>query len=919
MQILSVALKNFKSHSDREFQFQVGTNAICGENGAGKSSILEAIAWTLFNHTGAYTKEDLIRNGASSAQVTVRFVSDRDGRTYEVQRCTTKGYALYDPQLNVKLDYKLINEEVMPWLRQQFNVAPGTDLARLFANTIGVPQGTFTAAFLETTENRRKVFDSILKVEEYKSLHRDLKPLEDLAKAEVEQLERKITECEEALQDWEAVKLRRSTVHAEITQNQVNLAQLQTKLTQLQTEKDRLATQAQLVQQLQANVQKAIAQAEGKRQANQVLRQSVDRAQQAVAICTAKRSSYQAFGQAEAALKSLDQQIKQRQQLQKSRDAQQQALRDRQSELTKLSLQLDRLAEAEIEIEALQPQIDRQQELEQKQQAATEELQQLQAFQREQQTAAKQFGKIQKDLDRLSKEISRIEQLEAQVEQLPNLEQQRDRLQAKITRVEAARQFESELRGLFTSASKQRDRQADAASQAAATLWELRKQFPQAGSAFDTVMTTLQSEVKLNNTLLESLQGILTDLNQQTAIDQLQIQLQTTKRQIETAQKQQAEVATLTARQEQENDLRDQAIALDKRLQELKAALTKESYWQEQRSLLSTALGQLNDPRGRSQLLGQQIEQRFQLQQNFDRVEQTFEPMQAAIESIELQLAPFAALDEQIEAQQAIRQQHQSDYLIYLEHQKDANSLGELEAQMQEAIAWLQILELQQRELEQQYAEQNLQYDPQQWQQVETEWGEVRSQADRLVGSLPQQQALLAELDTQLSRLQLVAEGRDRARSDLKQREQVRKFIAFARKAYKDAGPRITERYVQSISREADKLFRELMNRPNIALEWTRDYEIILQEGAHTRRFVNLSGGEQMCAALAVRLALLRVLADLDVAFFDEPTTNMDRPRRDSLAEAIANIKTFRQIFVISHDDTFEKVTENVILVTREV
>jgi DNA repair protein SbcC/Rad50 len=60
------------------------------------------------------------------------------------------------------------------------------------------------------------------------------------------------------------------------------------------------------------------------------------------------------------------------------------------------------------------------------------------------------------------------------------------------------------------------------------------------------------------------------------------------------------------------------------------------------------------------------------------------------------------------------------------------------------------------------------------------------------------------------------------------------------------------------------------------------------------------------------------VLADINIAFFDEPTTNMDRPRRIQLAAAIANIKTFRQLFVISHDDTFEQVTENVILVTRE-
>ena len=44
----------------------------------------------------------------------------------------------------------------------------------------------------------------------------------------------------------------------------------------------------------------------------------------------------------------------------------------------------------------------------------------------------------------------------------------------------------------------------------------------------------------------------------------------------------------------------------------------------------------------------------------------------------------------------------------------------------------------------------------------------------------------------------------------------------------------------------------------------------------------------------------------------------MDRPRRESLAEAIGRIRSFNQLFVISHDDTFEKVTENVIVVERD-
>ena len=189
---------------------------------------------------------------------------------------------------------------------------------------------------------------------------------------------------------------------------------------------------------------------------------------------------------------------------------------------------------------------------------------------------------------------------------------------------------------------------------------------------------------------------------------------------------------------------------------------------------------------------------------------------------------------------------------------------------------------------------------------------------DQLEGALPPQHVLLQTLNQQINELLALSEEHSRALQDLKQCKKNLDFITFARDAFKKAGPRIAERSVRHISEEADRLFRELLNRPNTSLTWKEDYEIEIQEGMQTRRFLNLSGGEQMCAALAVRLALLRVTADLDIAFFDEPTTNMDRPRRENLAEAICNIKSFRQLFVISHDDTFEKITENLISVTRD-
>ncbi len=59
-----------------------------------------------------------------------------------------------------------------------------------------------------------------------------------------------------------------------------------------------------------------------------------------------------------------------------------------------------------------------------------------------------------------------------------------------------------------------------------------------------------------------------------------------------------------------------------------------------------------------------------------------------------------------------------------------------------------------------------------------------------------------------------------------------------------------------------------------------------------------------------MRLALLREVSAVDVAFFDEPTAN--------LAEQILRVKGFSRLFVISHDDTFERDTDNVVRVVKE-
>lgn len=69
-----------------------------------------------------------------------------------------------------------------------------------------------------------------------------------------------------------------------------------------------------------------------------------------------------------------------------------------------------------------------------------------------------------------------------------------------------------------------------------------------------------------------------------------------------------------------------------------------------------------------------------------------------------------------------------------------------------------------------------------------------------------------------------------------------------------------------------------------------------------------------MTAALAIRISMLEVLTNLKIGILDEPTVNMDSLRREHLAETIETIGgMFKQLLVVSHDDTFSSITDNVI------
>lgn len=918
MQIISIALTNFKTHKEQQFNFQPGTNAICGENGAGKTSILEAIAWVLFNYQGNYTKEDLIRNGASSAQARVAFVSSRDSRTYEVQRSTTSGYTLFDPQLNERLPYTRTKDEVLPWLRQHLGVAPGTDLGQLFANTIGVPQGTFTADFLLSPEKRKPIFDVILKVEEYRETYRQSNSLRKYAEARSQRLKDLIEQYEESLQSWEDLQSRHQTLQLEITQGERLLAEFEAKGQQLDQRRSEMMAQAEQVQTARSQQQTLLSQIEAQQQTCQRIALSLANAQQAAEICRLQQSAYTEFESAEAQLKKLDNNNRVRQQLLQQQQQCQKVLNQSQQTRSRLEAKLEQFALAAQELTNIAPAVATQIQLEAEKVTLQQQAQAFVTLRLQQQQLSAQANSIIQEITTLDHEIRRLSALQSELKQISQWEAQQSRLQEQLSRIEAAQQFESELRELIDNGQAQ---QSDYRQQVGAALKVMEGWVSDfaalTAEAIAPVKDALFQGGILSKATLSSLNQILADLNEQIDKAQIKWQQRTLQTQLQRAYAQQAEVIGLSLQQTKRTEMLAQQQQIRQNLTGLQQQLATESPALAALKQLETKIQQLDNPKGKQQLLTKTLKPQAAVQKQQAELEAAQATEQAQITEIATQLTAFAQLDQQIQQQQQQKQTHQAGYLLYVQNQQVQQQVEPLTVENAGATATLTQQQNQQTELEKRLEALSAAFDPAAFSTLEKQVAEINSGADQLRGSLPQLQQRLNDLTAQIARLTATAEKRDAALKELHQSDRIKRFVTFARKVYKAAGPRITERYVHNISREADRLFRELLGRANVALMWSADYEITVQEGAHTRRFINLSGGEQMCAALAVRLALLKVLADIDVAFFDEPTTNMDGQRRAGLAEAIARIKSFNQLFVISHDDTFEQVTETVIKVTR--
>ena len=854
MYIKRVELENIKSHAKFERDFERGSTAISGANGAGKTTIIESIAWALFDLL-SYKKDEFVRRGSKKGTVRVTFESGLDEREYVVYRDTQTGYNVYDPALKLRIADK--KEEVTRFLWQHLGVEPGTDLEALFKHAIGVPQGTFTAIFLAPTAERKKTFDTLLKVEEYRR------------------------GADELLKTCRYIEARINEAKVKIARAEGELA----KIDAVEAEFKRLTGQAE----------------ELSRSLDEVCR-TVD----------AKAESVRAFDEAEAAFASVYAELEKHRADKAKIDV---VVCQRESELNQSREAAAKLEVVKSDSDAHLGSLARLRELEREREGREKLRLESQKVESAITNVLAERKHLNKDLESVRRSHEAIESLKQLVVEQERLEREVEQLRKDVNQLEAVCGRIGELDGQILRLRESyrtnngQLKEAREKGEAAEKLVELEGRDAAIIRELANLEAALERDERFQKEIMNGLCPILSQkcLNLKPG-ETLEMfvtsQFVEVKAKIDTLRGERSAVSTALNLSREAAKFVAQISVLEERASEIsvegkRLADEKEKLEKEADQLprvkadlerIESDLKELDNPKSKISLLEREARRETDIVAQLASTEKNLERLESGRRELVEQLESYQDLDEQLSEASATRDRTADAYRTFIANEALAKGLAERESRFAAVQADLSAIRSLLFEAEAAYAKASEGYDRDRHISERNELQHLEKRQVELRTTLQATTLREAEAAAELERLNNI---RRSLADEFREKERLQKVAEttdFIRTTLKEAAPLVARNYVYHVSQEANQMYREITGNAERTLKWTEDYGIELEEGGHSRPFVSLSGGEQMAAALSVRLALLKQLSDIRIAFFDEPTTNMDAERRENLAQQISQI-----------------------------
>jgi exonuclease SbcC len=427
-----LSLINFLSYRETSLDFtRLHTACICGANGAGKSSLLEAIAWVIWGNSRVASEEDLIHLGETEMRVDFSFINQ--GNLYRVIRSRRRGQsgslefqiAVNPPEVInnwVEIKFKVLTERGMRGTQQKI-----LDYLKLdydtFVNSAYLRQGRADEFMLKRASERKEILASLLKLNEYDQLVDQAKEQSKQFKVEVELLQKnlELTQAQLQQKDEIAGKIKQlegslNLVQQEQTVAQEQLKQLQNQQYQRQTWEKLRQGQQQQFQTLSQDYHRLQQELNTTQQSLQEL-EAVLQQQEAIQVGYAQFQTLQATEEIlSAKFKTYQETTQQKQQLQ---ELQRQQLNQLQQQIQTVQTQINSLTQQETEHQQI---LSKREEVEaglRELQGARTRLEQLDQLQLQVTPLLQQRQQLQTEIDRIkARYIARLEELSASMQQL---------------------------------------------------------------------------------------------------------------------------------------------------------------------------------------------------------------------------------------------------------------------------------------------------------------------------------------------------------------------------------------------------------------------------------------------------------------------------------------------------------------------
>ncbi|MEI7827801.1 MAG: AAA family ATPase, partial [Euryarchaeota archaeon] len=190
MKLESLRLVNIRAFEDSgEIQFQDGTISVYGENGVGKSTIVNSIGRAIFGWEGEGVRqatihyggerhkqgatEYLLRKGAVEGSIDVTF--SHKGHLYRVKNVLSRKAQSWELYIDEKQADLYGKQEIHERIRDELGISEthATTTESLFSDVICVLQGQVVNEFEFTSQKRKDHFDKVLGLYSYRQAYSD--------------------------------------------------------------------------------------------------------------------------------------------------------------------------------------------------------------------------------------------------------------------------------------------------------------------------------------------------------------------------------------------------------------------------------------------------------------------------------------------------------------------------------------------------------------------------------------------------------------------------------------------------------------------------------------------------------------------------------------------------------------------------